>query len=112
MAEQHYTRIVIQTNQETIYYTEQETAEYSQVEVQMLRRLQTEGLIEGVAISGEERRYREEDIAQLRRIRRLHSDLGVNLAGIEVILHLFTRLEALQREIEHEHLRGGMYGQE
>ena len=45
-------------------------------------------------------RYREEDIAQLRRIRRLHSDLGVNLAGIEVILRLSVRLEALQRELE------------
>jgi DNA-binding transcriptional MerR regulator len=100
MAEQHYTRIVIQANQGTIYYTEQETAEYSQVEVQMLRRLQAEGLVEGVTINSEERRYREEDIAQLRRIRRLHSDLGVNLAGIEVILRLSARLEALQRELE------------
>ena len=100
MAEQHYTRIVIQTNQGTIYYTEQETAAYSQVEVPMLRRLQAYGLVEGIAISGEERRYREEDIAQLRRIRRLHSDLGVNLAGIEVILRLSVRLEALQRELE------------
>ena len=100
MAEQHYTRIVIQTNQGTIYYSEQETAEYSQVEVQMLRRLQAEGLVEGVTINSEERRYREEDIAQLRRIRRLHSDLGVNLAGIEIILRLSARLEALQRELE------------
>jgi DNA-binding transcriptional MerR regulator len=66
----------------------------------MLRRLQAEGLVEGVTISGEERRYREEDIAQLRRIRRLHSDLGVNLAGIEIILRLSARLEALQRELE------------
>jgi DNA-binding transcriptional MerR regulator len=100
MSEQHYTRIVIHTNQKTIYYTEQETIEYSQVEVQMLRRLQEEGLIEGVIINGEERRYREEDIARLRRIRRLHSDLGVNLAGIEIILRLSARLEALQRDLE------------
>ena len=100
MAEQHATHIIIQTNQGTIYYTEQETAEYSQVEIQMLRRLQADGLVEGVEISSEERRYRQEDIARLRRIRRLHSDLGVNLAGIEVILRLSARLEALQRELE------------
>ena len=41
----------------------------------------------------------DEDIAQLRRIRRLHHDLGVNLAGIEVILRLTARLAALQREL-------------
>ncbi len=100
MAEQQYTRIVIQTNQETIYYSEQETAEYTQLEVQMIRRLRAVGLIEGVAINGAEQRYREEDIAKLRRIRRLHRDLGVNLAGIEIILRLSAHLEALQRELE------------
>ena len=99
MAEYHYTRIMIQNDQATTYYSEQETAEYCQLEVQMIRRLQAAGLVEGIAISGEERRYREEDIAQLRRIRRLHRDLGVNLAGIEVILRLTARLEALQREL-------------
>lgn len=99
MPEYHYTRIMIQNDQSTTYYSEQETAEYCQLEVQMIRRLQAAGLVEGIAISGEERRYREEDIAQLRRIRRLHHDLGVNLAGIEVILRLTARLEALQREL-------------
>ena len=100
MADQHFTRIVIQTNQEILYYTEQETADATQIEVQLIRRLQTAGLVEGVMIHDEERRYREEDIAQLRRIRRLHRDLGVNLAGIEIILRLTARLEALQRERE------------
>ncbi len=99
MPEYHYTRIMIQNDQATTYYNEQETAEYCQLEVQMIRRLQAAGLVEGIAISGEEQRYREEDIAQLRRIRRLHRDLGVNLAGIEVILRLTARLEALQREL-------------
>src|ERR1700680_3020587 len=99
MAEYQYTRITIQSEQSTIYYSEQETAEYCQLEVQMIRRLQAAGLVEGIDISGEERRYTEEDIAQLRRIRRLHRDLGVNLAGIEVILRLTARLEASQREL-------------
>ena len=101
MAEQHVTRIVIQTNQETLYYTEQETADATQMEVHLIRRLQTEGLVEGIMIHGEERRYRAADITQLRRIRRLHRDLGVNLAGIEIILRLTARVEALQREREH-----------
>jgi MerR family transcriptional regulator, heat shock protein HspR len=100
MAEYQYTRITIHSDQSTTYYSEQEAAEYCQLEVRVIRRLQAAGLVEGIAISDEERRYRDEDIAQLRRIRRLHHDLGVNLAGIEVILRLTARLEALQRELE------------
>jgi MerR family transcriptional regulator/heat shock protein HspR len=99
MAEERYTRIVIQNNRSTTYYSEEETAEYSQIEITMLRRLQTVGLVPGVDINGEGRRYSEEDIALLRRIRRLHRDLGVNLAGIEIILRLSAQLEALQREL-------------
>lgn len=100
MNERRYTRIVIQNNQGTTYYSEQETAEYSQVEVQMLRRLRRVGLIQGIEVSGEEPRYSDEDVALLRRIRRLHRDLGINLAGIDVVLRLSAQIEALQRELD------------
>jgi hypothetical protein len=40
----------------------------------------------------------ERDLADLRRIRRLR-ELGVNMAGIEVILHMRRRIEALQSEL-------------
>lgn len=101
MNESRYTRIVIQNNQGTTYYSEQETAEYSQVEVQMLRRLRYVGLIQGIEITGEEPRYSDEDVVLLRRIRRLHRDLGINLAGIDVVLRLSAQIEALQRELEN-----------
>lgn len=42
---------------------------------------------------------------QLRRIRRLQESLGVNLAGVEVILHLLKHLEALRQELERERSR-------
>ena len=102
MNENHYTRIIIQDNQGTTYYSEQETAEYSQIEVQMLRRLHHVGLIQGIEVADEEPRYNDADIALLRRIRRLHRDLGINLAGIEVILRLSAHIEALQRELEQK----------
>ena len=41
----------------------------------------------------------EEDLVDLRRIRRLH-DLGVNMPGIEVILHMRRRIQALRAEME------------
>ncbi len=101
MDESHSTRIthiVLHDSQGTTYYSEQETAEYSQIEVQMLRRLHHVGLIHGIEVADEEPRYSDVDVALLRRIRRLHRDLGINLAGIEVILRLSARIEELQRE--------------
>ena len=100
MNESRYTRIIVHNSQGTTYYSEQETAEYSQIEVQMLRRLRHVGLIQGIEVADEEPRYSDADVALLRRIRRLHRDLGINLAGIEVILRLSAHIEELQRELE------------
>ena len=44
------------------------------------------------------RLYSEADVERLRQIRRLTQDMGVNLAGVEVILDLLQRLERLQAE--------------
>ena len=59
------------------------------------------GLIEGEEAGGE-LRYSEEEVTQLRRIRQLQRELGVNLAGVEVILHLLKRLETVHQELERE----------
>jgi DNA-binding transcriptional MerR regulator len=45
------------------------------------------------------RRLTEEELAELRRVRRL-TDLGVNMAGIEIILRMRRRIQALQRVLE------------
>jgi len=42
----------------------------------------------------------EAELAELRRIRRL-TDLGVNLAGVEIILNMRHQIEALQAEVAH-----------
>ncbi len=100
MNERQYTRIVIQSTQPAKHYSEEETARYSNLDVEAIRRLRTVGLVEGFEVIGGELRYSEEEVELLRRIRRLRRDLGVNLAGVEVILRLSARLEALQRELE------------
>lgn len=100
MEERQLKRIIIPDSAYTAYYSEQEVADYCQVEVHMLRRLHAVGLIDGIEMVGEERRYSEQDAERLRRIRRLHRDLGVNLAGIEIILRLSAQVEALQRQLE------------
>lgn len=50
-----------------------------------------------------------EDLAELRRVRRLQ-ELGVNWAGIEIILNMRRRLQAMQAEQARWHRRGRWYG--
>lgn len=96
-----FTQIVLRQSRSSSSYSEQETLAACHLGMRALRHFRAIGLVEGQGTS-EERRYSEEDVAQLRRIRRLQHDLGVNLAGVEVILHLLKRLEALRQELEQE----------
>ncbi len=100
MDDQLTVRIFIQQSQAARYYNEQETAELSHLSVQVVRQMYADGLIEGVEVAGEERRYSEEDVALLRRLWRIQRDLEVNAEGAEVIVRLLKRLDALQRELE------------
>ena len=97
---EHYTHITLQQSYATSYYSEQEAAQYSRLEIQEVRYLTDAGVLSNVDVIGEARRYSEEDIALLRRAHRLYHDLDINLEGIEVILRLSAQLEALQRELE------------
>lgn len=47
----------------------------------------------------------EADLVELRRIRRMH-ELGVNMPGIEIILQMRRRIQALQAEVAHEQKSG------
>ena len=63
-----------------------------------LRYYEKVGIIKPFRSPGNIRLYSEEDIALMRRIRHLMNDLGVNIAGVEVILNILDRLVDLQRE--------------
>jgi len=69
------------------------------VHPQTLRRYEELGLVCPARLSGK-RFYSPSDIERLRKINRLAGDLGINLAGVEVILELTYRLETLQAEME------------
>lgn len=100
MSEQPYTRIILRSNSTTSYYSEQEASEFCRLEVQVIRQMRDVGVIQGIEVAGEGQRYSDEELALLRRVRRLYHDLGINIEGVEVILRLYARLEALQRELE------------
>ncbi|MFQ5988244.1 MAG: chaperone modulator CbpM, partial [Dehalococcoidia bacterium] len=50
------------------------------------------------------RLYSKRDIERLRQVKRLMNDLGVNLAGVEVILRLGERIAEMERQIEEMEL--------
>ena len=82
------------------------------VKTYTLRYYERIGIIEPSRSQGNLRLYSEKDIAQLRRVKTLMDDLGVNLAGVEVILHMAQRMSELQRQMEEleaelKKLRGG-----
>jgi MerR family transcriptional regulator, heat shock protein HspR len=66
---------------------------------QTLRLYERLGLLKP-ARQGSNRLYSDSDIARLRQIQRLTQDMGVNLAGVEVILNLLEKIEQLQDELE------------
>ena len=70
---------------------------------QTLRYYERAGLLKPSRSSGQRRLYSQADIARLREIQGLIADLGVNLAGVDVIFRMRERL--LQMELEMESLR-------
>jgi MerR family transcriptional regulator, heat shock protein HspR len=71
------------------------------VHPQTLRFYERAGFVQPVRTRGETRLYSQQDIAQLRLILHLTRDLGVNLAGVEIILRMQRQLEDMQCEIDH-----------
>ncbi len=67
---------------------------------QTLRYYERIGLVVPARSPGNMRLYSQNDIEPLQRICRLTGDLGVNLAGVEIILRLTTTIEQLQVEME------------
>jgi MerR family transcriptional regulator/heat shock protein HspR len=69
------------------------------VQTHTLRYYERIGIIEPSRSSGRIRLYSEKDIVQLRRVKTLMEELGVNLAGVEVILRMMKRISELQQEV-------------
>ena len=67
---------------------------------QTLRIYEREGFIKPKRSGGNTRLYSEEDVEKLEMILRLTRDLGVNLAGVEIILSMREKMEGMQREME------------
>ena len=67
---------------------------------QTLRYYERAGLVRPSRSSGQRRMYSPSDIERLREIQRMMSDLGVNLAGVDVIFRMRQRLIEVESELE------------
>ena len=83
-------------------------AEMLKLHPQTLRMYERKGLIRPNRTEGKTRLYSADDVEDVARLVRLTRDLGVNLAGVEIILRMRTRMQEMQRQIEAlvEHVRG------
>ena len=68
------------------------------VHAQTLRTYERMGLVEPARSRGNIRLYSRRDVVQLRWMKSLVEELGINLAGAEVILRLARRVEELERQ--------------
>jgi MerR family transcriptional regulator/heat shock protein HspR len=81
------------------YYMISAVAQKYNIHPQTLRLYEREGLLKPSRTEGNTRLYSDEDLEQLETILSLTRDLGVNLAGVEIILNMRRRIEQMQLEV-------------
>lgn len=77
-------------------------AELCGIHPQTLRQYEKLGLVRPQRLGAKNRVYSEADIARVRRIQRLTQEMGVNLAGVELILRLLDDMEEQRRDMEEQ----------
>jgi MerR family transcriptional regulator/heat shock protein HspR len=88
-------------------------AEMYDIHPQTLRLYEREGLLKPSRTEGNTRLYTDEDIERLEFILNLARDLGVNIAGIAIILQMRERMEEMNRQMQNfvEYVRSEMLTQ-
>lgn len=81
------------------YFMISVVAQKYNIHPQTLRLYEREGLLKPSRTEGNTRLYSEEDLEQLETILSLTRDLGVNLAGVEIILNMRRKIERMQAEV-------------
>ncbi len=89
----------IEASDEPLYYISV-AARLVDCHPQTLRTYERQGLVEPQRSGSNVRLYSDEDIERLRQIKRLTQELGVNLAGVEIILNLLDQIEELRAKVE------------
>jgi len=81
-------------------FTISTVADRYEIHPQTLRSYEREGLLTPARSQGNTRLYNEEDLEQLELILTLRRDLGVNLAGVEVVLNMRRKMQRMHNEVD------------
>jgi MerR family transcriptional regulator, heat shock protein HspR len=81
------------------YYMISVVSQRYNIHPQTLRLYEREGLLKPSRTEGNTRLYSDEDLHRLETILSLTRDLGVNLAGVEIILNMRQKMDDMQREV-------------
>ena len=81
------------------YYMISAVADRYNIHPQTLRLYEREGLLKPSRTDGNTRLYSDDDVAELETILALTRELGVNLAGVEIILNMRKKVEQMQGEM-------------
>jgi MerR family transcriptional regulator/heat shock protein HspR len=88
------------TCSQTSYYHISSVADRFHIHPQTLRLYEREGLLKPSRSCGNTRLYSDEDLKRLEIILNLVRDLGVNLAGAEVVLNMRAKIERIEAEVQ------------
>lgn len=83
-----------------IIFTRRVAAQLARVSLEFLERLEADELMRPRELEGGEPGYAAEDIGRLSRIRRLHENLGLDLASVEIVLRLREHVMLLMTQME------------
>jgi MerR family transcriptional regulator, heat shock protein HspR len=84
---------------EETYYAIGVVAKMFNIHQQTLRLYEREGLLKPARSHGNTRLYSEKDLERLELILNLSRDMGVNLAGVDIILNLREKIQEMQQQI-------------
>ena len=99
------------TGEQSKYYHISSVARLYDIHPQTLRLYEREGLLKPSRSEGNTRLYSDEDLKQLEVILNLSRDLGVNLAGIEIVLNMRRKIEQIEAEVNQflEYIRHNFF---
>ena len=82
------------------YYVISTVSKMYNIHPQTLRLYEKEGLLKPTRSEGNTRLYTEEDVKRLEFILMLTREMGVNLAGVEIILNMREKMERIQKQVD------------
>ncbi len=100
MSASRHSRVEISVDDERGVFMISVAAELAEMHPQTLRMYEARGLIAPKRSAKNTRLYSQRDVERLRRIQRMTSEEGLNLAGVETVLALERRVEQLRAELE------------